>query len=106
MESKLPVVVLYIISTIRPGSAVGAGRSLYREPSTLEKVLTLPLVNPPISRGLLSNSLLAFLRLRAVVEKRPLDVRQRKRQTLLDAPGREGGKGMHQGGGKGGHAGI
>ena len=38
---------------LEPGSAVGAGRSLYREPSTLEAVLTLPLVNPPISRGLL-----------------------------------------------------
>ena len=69
MESKLPVAVLYIISTIRPGSAVGAGRSLYREPSTLEKVLTLPLVNPPISRGLLSTSLLAILRLRASREE-------------------------------------
>ena len=47
------VALLYIVSTIRPGSAVGAGRSLYREPSFSVTDLTLPLVNPPRSRGLI-----------------------------------------------------
>ena len=64
------VTILHIISTLRPGPPVGAGRSLCRDPSFLEAGLTLPLVNPPIERGLLSNSFLAFLRLRA---SRPLD---------------------------------
>ena len=56
-----PAGVLHILSTLRPGFAVGAGRSLCREPSTPEAGLTLPLVNPPIERGLLSNSFLGLL---------------------------------------------
>ena len=54
---------------------VAATRFLFRDPS-LQSGLTLPLVNPPIERGLLSNSFLAFLRLRA-----SLGVQTRKKQT-------------------------
>ena len=87
-ESKPPVAELYIISTIRPGSAVGAGRSLYREPSTLEAILTLPLVNPPISRGLLSN-LFSPSRGSARVEER----RRVMQRPLLPAEnGRDGSR--------------
>ena len=49
------VVVLHIISILVPNSIVAAARTLFRESSSLLSVLTLPFVNPPIERGLLSN---------------------------------------------------
>ena len=45
----------------KPGFTRCGSKLLYREPSTLETVLPLPLVNPPTSRGLIQKSLLPFL---------------------------------------------
>ena len=59
------VLYIYILSTVETGpSVVAATRFLFRDPS-LQSGLALPLANPPIERGLLSNLFFAFSRSRA-----------------------------------------
>ena len=64
VETQFPLPLYYS----RPGpSVVAATRFLYRDLS-LQSGLTLPLANPPIERGLLSNLFFAFSRSRVLLE--------------------------------------
>ena len=56
MVRNLCVVVLYMLSTHRPAFFISG--NLFSIARTTKKEPTLPLVNPPQSRGLLSNLLL------------------------------------------------